>query len=261
MNEFEESLARLGDNESNKTRKILIELDEKLYSNDDQLQYSINSEDNMHEFDHMDYYRGYDAILECVDDKEILTWKKTFSYLQIIGEGIQSNQSDDVENTSDLGNQEESWDESRAHVVVNTLIDDVSLVVQGRKMDIRVVGSSELLEDEEVICSHGTLEEVLEIDNSPIEQNPSESLFLSIDPKNSHKIEVVNSLYDVLVPDLTIAIAPLVKRLVCVCRERGIDYSENMDDKSSDGNHGCGTGYSSEELDYSSEDIRSFAEW
>lgn len=227
MNEFEESLARLGDNESSKTRMILIELDDKLYSNETELLHLIEEKPQEND-DHMDYYRGYDAILECVDDKEIHAWKSAFPYLHIAGNGLklESNAEDDG-----VGMFLMNESTTSSHQVVTDSVDTdfLSLVVQGTKMRI---GEAVILDDE-VICCHGTLEEVFEVDNSPIQQqNTLENNFLSIDPKDSYKIEVVNSLYDALIPDLTLAITPLVKRMVRICREQGINYAESYDDKS-----------------------------
>jgi hypothetical protein len=216
MNNFEESLARLGDYESNKTRKLLIEIDDKLYS----MNSDVIVDEKLEEDEVIDYYRGYDAISESVDDKEIKAWRKTFPYLQVFGQSLNF-ENDDREPQS---NFEKSDNLIVEHAHSNHTENDLlSLVVCGTKMRILERTSDE---EEEIFYSHGTLEETLEIDNSPCEETVLENIFLSIDPQQSHKAEVVNNLYDALIPDIIQTISPLVHRMVHLCRERGINYPE-----------------------------------
>jgi hypothetical protein len=237
MDNFEESLARLGDHESNKTRMVLIELDDKLYSmNDD-----INDGTRIEEDPVIDYYRGYDAMSENVDDKEIKAWRQTFTYLQIFGQGLK------FENIAHLESERIS-DEGKEDMTTHQRISEpqhfnlmeneqLSLVVSGTKILISVA-SNPCEEEEEIFFSHGNLEETLEIDNSPLPEASSDNIFLSIDPQHSHKAEVVNNLFDALIPDLAEIISPLVQRMVHLCREHGITYTETEERSlcSSEGN-------------------------
>ena len=216
MNSFEQSLARLGDYESNQTRLVLMELDEKLYA--------MTEEEDVREDKESvtgggeDYYRGYDAISEHVDEKEIKAWRKTFPYLHVVGQCLQFVNENQMEQEQP---QDLATEPSKQHVI-HTGNDQLPLVVYGTKMKIL---ESNSYEEEEVFCSHGTLEEIIEIDNSPLEETV-ENIFLSIDPQHSRKVEVVNNLYDALIPDLTQMITPLVQRMVHLCHERGINYTE-----------------------------------
>jgi hypothetical protein len=219
MNDFEESLARLGDNESQKTRTILLDIEDKIFTlktSDEQQSEEKNGDTDF------DYYRGYDAISEHVDDKEILMWQKTFTYLRICGQGFEL-PSSEMENEIEEQTNEVMNERVTESLLQTSFGSDLnSLVICGSKIAI-----SPSTQEEEVIFAHGTLEEVLEIDNTRLEQIVPDNIFLSIDPQYSHKTEVVNSLYDVLIPDLTDLISPLVQRLVRVCRDHGVSYIEN----------------------------------
>jgi hypothetical protein len=234
MNEFEESLARLGKSESEKTRAILVELENKIYAFRSNEENENNRQQEMKgEEDDFGYYRGYDALLEHVDDKEIQMWQKTFKYLRICGQGFEVPQIS-IESEQEIEEQAIEGVESKvAESLAPTLVDYdqiSSLVIYGSKINIS--RQDESTQEEEIICAHGIFEEVLEIDNSNVEEIFSENFFLSIDPQDSHKVEVVNSLYDALIPDLTDLISPLVQRMVRVCHEHGVSYLENLDQRS-----------------------------
>jgi hypothetical protein len=247
MNEFEESLARLGKSESEKTRAILVELEDKIYalrSNEE------NERQQQMKEDDFGYYRGYDALLEHVDDKEIQMWQKTFKYLRICGQGFEVPQIS-IESEQEIEEQAIEGVESKvAESLAPTLVDYdqiSSLVIYGSKINIS--RQDESTQEEEIICAHGIFEEVLEIDNSNVEEIFPENFFLSIDPQDSHKVEVVNSLYDALIPDLTDLISPLVQRMVRVCREHGVSYLENLDQRSPSSEGSDGDCYDDDEAD------------
>lgn len=243
--DFEESLNRLGKKESEKTKVILEEIDEQLYENEEE-----SEEEEKEEID--EFIRGYDAILQQVDENEIKKWKKRFHYLRICGYGYELSEEEgefeeeegeddddiNVENheLSDELNDEqmketkeiEEIKEKQENIDVN--IDQISLCVVGRKIIVKEENiRKENDEVEEVICTHGILEEIIAIDKT-IEENeslPFEEMFVTCDPKYSQKVEVVNSLFDALLPDIITLLTPLAEKLIRVSRENNLNYDEH----------------------------------
>ena len=260
--EFEESLARLGVLESKKTEQTLEEIDNKLYSEEIEIIPRVEEE----------FIRGYDSLIQQVDDKEIQKWQTTFHYFRVCGNGYGIGFEDDDEGDEYKENieiEEHREFEEEIECVVDGLSDEdevdynnlndnndehksnlkyfpddelSSLVITGNKIipqeNLSIQNSDNNLEVEEIIDMNGILEEVIIIDKSTDDDvktiQLNEDIFQSCDPRYSQKIEIVNSLFDVLLPDIVILLTPVVEQLVRVCHENNInDYTIQDDDNRS----------------------------
>lgn len=63
-----------------------------------------------------------------------------------------------------------------------------------------------------------------------------DEILITCDPKYSQKVEIVNSLFDALLPDIVTLLTPLTEKIVKVCRENNITSATTEGDNGDNDN-------------------------
>lgn len=231
---FEESLAKLGAQEAEKNRIELSTLHEKLYT-------PILFKDKTQIKDDSRQYwsRGYDAHSEIVGNDDIFEWQKMFPYIGIMGHSMLHGvpfvgAGNDSSAMVQIAPTESDSNHSFCH-------QSCELIIIGKK----IIPMSGPLFGEEIIAQEGIVEEdfgtevspdfqLCDINSDEYYQNhglPSPS----IDPVNSKRIEIVDTLCDVIYPHLIeSSLMPLISRVVHVGREQCVVYEDPLPSGGSD---------------------------
>ncbi len=188
------NLESLECSETDRTNEILLESEFQPYM----MHYDFNEEYNMkksHPLDGPRYFSaGYEANVDPPDPLEISRWQRAFSFLHIIGEGLENSliqQNFYQDQGCDCNSPPEA---TYVFDSIANRSDNIHLSIIGRKMNIQrvVMNEYEIIDiPEEIIEQDGELEEVFDIDitdvmkvdngdESVAEQNRSDALDLWI---------------------------------------------------------------------------------
>jgi len=253
--DFEDSIAALTAKEAAKIELALKDLEDLLF-----VPAEVNKPEEVTSNIEPDIYRdyvqsamaGYSAHTEEVTQDEVRLWQKDFSYLQIKGEGML-----ELDPDYEVSGEETCIPEGVSiHVMPHNQEGVVKREVRGGVdgvrhdgdiPDLRVSGSfieinprirpsipeRENEDDEgEVLYSDGALEETLHLDMRSIQVTTGLSEggeYLSIEPEQCQQAEVVNSLVDIIFPDIVnLSLKPLISKVVQAGREHNVEYSTEM---------------------------------
>lgn len=227
-----EQLERL---EAEKSTKSLIELDLKLYSEvepsapmDDAAGLEVERSPKY-------YSAGYDANYECIEDKELLQWRRTFPYLHVVGKSVAtpSQESTTVFNCMPSSVNMNTFREE------GTFICDETLVVVGKAAILhpRPSSFSGFCADcdlDEIIETHGVLEEIFAVDQSPSHSTNYSSQSaadlnednLCCGPAETQRDEVVAGLLSMIWPEVVGGMKPLVEKILRVAQDNNISLEE-----------------------------------
>lgn len=202
------------------------------------------------------YSEGYDATHDSVDERELSQWRSNFHWLRVVGTGMVIACKEETDNfgllTATRTCAEDEWYVD--DVVCKDLDDGVDpkecLVVTGKSCTLHPL----LMSTHEDFCdsSDGILEEYLECNDedagrldlfaitSKLKCNKTSSTLYdpydSINPSTSIKEEVIASLVDMMWPDVTCALKPIVQKVLAVAQENCIPANIKRDDLVPSGN-------------------------
>lgn len=205
------------------------------------------------------YSEGYDATHDSVDERELSQWRNNFHWLRAVGTGTVIACTTETDNfgflTAARTCAEDEWyvDDVHSEDPVGGVDLKESLVVTGKSCTLH----PHLMSTDEDFCdsSDGILEEYVECNdedalmeiNSKLQCNKtSASLYDSYDsvsPSTSIKEEVIASLVDMMWPDVTSALKPIVQKVLAVAQENCIPANIKSDDLGNDWNRGDDDGF------------------
>lgn len=221
---FEDSMIEINKREAFETQTAIIEIYDKLHFRD---KYK-NDTSIILKADTPQYYsRGYEAHSEPVSDIELSSWRNNFCYIGLTGSKISSNE--------DIVNSSFQYMSKHDEPVYSIDNGDTNLQVIGKKMKIGLYADN----SEEILAIHGVLDETISInvleDNY---QHDKINMFDSIDPSDVERVDVINSLFDVVWPSVVSSLRPLIEKVVDTAIENGIEISpetNNQMNEDSDG--------------------------
>lgn len=238
------SFENLNAKEAKRIVDALHDIEDRLFSNDAKESSIQAAEETIEEqFPVYTYYSmGYDATNEKVEDKELFLWQKQFPYLLVKGSSASQHCSHVDANTTGAEFQSVSLPKYCSDLMY---FDDLNqknesdcsnLVLIGKRMLPKNLMSATNLsvspvtgigeKDEEVFAKDGSLEEIIHMDltqaNSPL---------ACWDPYSVAKGEIVSNLVDVLWPEVTDALAPLVHQVIELAKkyDMSVESSEMME--------------------------------
>lgn len=254
--DFEDSIAALTAKEAANIELALNDLEDLLFvplKVDEPEQVTSNIEPDVYK-DYMQHaMAGYSAHTEEVTQDEVRLWQMSFSYLQVKGEGmleLDPNYEDPDDEEANIlegvsvhampRNQDgPTLGEVRGGAVIGHEDDMPSLRVCGSAIKLSPLIRSSLPdrdddeEDEgEILYSDGVLEETLHINKRPYQvaaDRCEEGEYSSFEPGQCQQDEVVNSLVDIIFPDIVnFALKPLISRVVQAGAEHNVEYSSKI---------------------------------
>jgi hypothetical protein len=192
----------------------------------------------------MNYYsEGYEANYEAVEDAELLQWQKSsFKFLNITGQALPL----PFNNTTDIGryldSEVASVDPTKNNYIEATdtaqhftdhKVDNLAIVGKRIKICCTTYGSpsgfacnGEAEEDEEIIVSHGILEEVIVANAGHDDRTDAdEEDGTAPRPETSVRAEVLASMVDTIWPDVVAAMKPLIHDVLVAAKENNIPYA------------------------------------
>lgn len=267
---FEDSVAALTAKEAVKIELALKALEQQLFEpvedvklQPEEVDVSERVSEGVGERDvYKDYVHsamaGYSAHTEEVTDDEARLWQKQFPYIMVRGEAMLeldpdyeergSDNEDDMEGTSfhSIPNNQgiatsEVKDSGGDMMAIGGGDDAPELRVCGVALSVGIAtdensgenNNDEGEDNEEVLYSDGQLEETLFVDVRPPDAKCEKSvddIFTSIEPIQCQQAEVINSLVDVIFPDIVnIALKPLIEKVVQAGRDHNIQYCAEED--------------------------------
>lgn len=225
------SFADLEKREAAKLCHSLGQLDDRIYTEVGTV-FPVTQGDNDDDLQRNYYSEGYDANYEGVDDKELMQWQHAFSYIRVCGTatGVDNQTKDDAgDDNAHMG----GVDPRDQHIVervdeVCGLPDFNGLMIRGQRLiSIHTAHSGAQLaveEDEEIIMSHGVLEEPLVVDATPDSLPLEGTTEDMVSAEASLRDQVVAEMVDAIWPDLVNAYKPLIRNVLIAAKEQGLPY-------------------------------------
>ena len=258
--DFEDSLAALTQKEAAKIELALNEVEEKLYNPlpEKPIKEVVSTESDVYKEYMQSALAGYSAHNEDVCDEEVAMWQQNFMYLQVKGNAmleLDSEYEESVNEENDEGVsfvpmpfiQSEVYEGSTLADTSNS--DNGNLRISGFAISLDQNCSSNqnitndvgnVADKEEILYVDGILEECLLINHEPNESTfmDEADIYTSIEPSQCQQAEVINSLVDVIFPDIAnLALRPLVTKVIRAGRKHNVQFV--LDDDSQNNSDEC----------------------
>jgi hypothetical protein len=236
------SFADMEAREATKFADSLRNLDSRMYTEIQPVEIVAKKSDNDERT--MNYYsEGYEANYETVEDAEILQWQKSqFKFLCVTGQALSMApvQGDASEKGRFSGSEVATVDPSRIYIEPADTVPHFAdhqlenLAIVGKRMTISTgtiampsgyAHTGEGSEEEEMIMSHGILEDVIEFSAGHEDEAAAGEEGAAPSPETSVRTEVLASMVDTIWPDVVAAMKPLIHDVLVAAKENNIPYS------------------------------------
>lgn len=226
------SFAEFGKIEAIKTLDVLVALEKQLYDSpiEEHDVFSTTDDTTTQGYPMRFGTQGYDAHIERVDETELNQWKRMFPHMRALGVSLEREKV--IENFDEkeyfIAAQDCDFPEYLGTNCIADSQDSRDLAINGKSIAIHPFIISEFFgKSDELDIRHGTMEEIIAIDNSndePSQFNTTPADGESFSPIDSKREEILSLAVDAIWPDIVECLMPLVQKIVRVSREVQLTY-------------------------------------